>query len=270
MNSLFLRIFILVRKSIYLTLGYIDSVMHRRSGIIILTYHSVSADGWRFSVDANSLKRQIAYLQKHYTFITLSDLKQHILGNKRIVTPAVVMTFDDGYKDILQMKSFFAQQHIRPALFILADTINANWKEIGKKRTFLSARDVKSLIAEGWEVGSHSSTHANLSMLNGEQLEDEVVRSKKMLEKTLGVRISYFAYPRGKYTKSVLTAVKRAGYTLGLTMDDGVIDKKGNSLLLPRIGVDNTHSFGEFTAAFSPSVIQFRKLVKQSFLGKYL
>ena len=45
-------------------------------------------------------------------------------------------------------------------------------------------------------------------------------------------------------------------------MNDGMISKNSDPLLLPRVGVDASHSFNEFKMLFSPSVIWFRSLLK--------
>jgi len=43
------------------------------------------------------------------------------------------LTFDDGYKDILKLTSFFEKSHITPALFVLSDATRANVSEMKTK-----------------------------------------------------------------------------------------------------------------------------------------
>lgn len=260
-----------LRGAAYSVLGAVDkNVLKRTNPIVILSYHSVASDDWRFSVDAKTVKKQVTYLKKHFTIITLSELTDHLQGKKTLTKPSAVLTFDDGYKDVLELKDFFTKNKIKPALFLLANTKTPNWKELGTKRPFLNKTEIKKLVKAGWEIGCHSATHANLATLSDKMLQDEVVTAKKALEKELGMPIQYFAYPRGKYTQNVVKFIKKAKYQLALTMDDGFIKPDMDVYRIPRVGVDRTHSFAEFKTAYSPSVVQFRQVIKMSPIGRYL
>jgi peptidoglycan/xylan/chitin deacetylase (PgdA/CDA1 family) len=259
------------RQTAYTLLGTIDrKVLKKQNPVFVLSYHSVAKDDWRFSVDATVLKKQIQYLKKNFDIISLKTLEDYIAGKVAITKPSVVLTFDDGYKDILTMKEYFKKNNITPALFILANTKNPNWKELGSKRSFLTKREILSLHKAGWEIGCHSATHANLATLSEKELQEEIVAAKKALQNNLGITIAYFAYPRGKYNNTVLQFVKKAKFRMALTMDDGIIRPNINLLTVPRVGVDRTHTFKEFTSAFSPSVVLLRKAVKESPIGRYL
>lgn len=269
-QSIFLQIVNKIRSIVYITLGAFDElIMRRKNHISVLSYHSVSKNNFRFSIDPGVVKKQILYLKKHYQFITEEDLLAYLRGKKQINQPSILLTFDDGYKDIMTLREFFAKQNIQPTLFVLSNPKNANWKQIGPKREFLNKKDIATLLKDGWSIQCHSATHANLAEVSMAEIKKEVLESKKSLEKLLGIKIKHFAYPRGKYTSSVLQQVKGAKYVLGFTMDDGFITRSSNPYLLPRIGVDRTHSFAEFKVAFSPSVILFRKFVKNTYLGRY-
>jgi polysaccharide pyruvyl transferase WcaK-like protein/peptidoglycan/xylan/chitin deacetylase (PgdA/CDA1 family) len=264
-------IIIYIRRIIYIILGFIDKFTNSdRNKITILSYHSIMRDNWRFSIDADEIKKQIKYLKTHYNFITLKMLEDYLNGERQILKPSIILTFDDGYKDILKMKRFLKSNNIKPALFVLSDPQNANEKELGTKRPHLTKRDIHSLIKHGWEIGSHTNTHPNLSLLSPAELNEEVIKSKLKLENELNIPIKYFAYPRGKYSEQVVKFVKKAGYSLGLTMDDGIISKNSNPLLIPRVGVDRTHSFNEFKTLFSQSNINLRKTIKATLLARYL
>lgn len=259
------------RQITYSLLGSIDhSLLRKQNTVFVLSYHSVATDDWKFSVNATVLKKQLTFLKKHFDIISLETLEQYIQGKTDITKPSVVLTFDDGYKDILTMKDFFKKQNIKPALFVLANTKNPNWTELGNKRPFLTKREILSLHKAGWEIGCHSATHANLATVSTKELQEEIIIAKKALENDLGIRIKYFAYPRGKYNADVLHYVKKAKFTMALTMDDGFIKPHIDLLTIPRVGVDRTHTFNEFTNAFSPSVVLLRKAVKNSPLGRYL
>lgn len=262
--------YIPVRRVVYRFLGIINEMVQiKHADIFILCYHSISEDGWRFSVKLEEFKKQINYLKnKGCQFITLSELLDYLNGKKELTKQSVIISFDDGYKDILQIKDFLRDQNIKPALFLLSDTNHANREEIGTGRDFLSKDDILRLIEAGWEIGSHSATHANMDRLNDDGIAEEIVKSRESLEKELGISIKYFAYPKGKYNPKILSAIKKAGYKLALTMDDGEVTRRIDHYLIPRIGVDGTHSFAEFKTLFLQLVIKLRGFLKRIGYGK--
>jgi peptidoglycan/xylan/chitin deacetylase (PgdA/CDA1 family) len=260
----------MIRKAVYLTVGTINQLIpNYRTRIFILCYHGIGEDDWTYSVNKATFKKQINYLiSKKYNFISLSQVAQYLNGKFEISKPSVVITFDDGYKDILDIKNYIKKNNIKPTLFLLSDTKNANRKELENTREFLNKNEILSLVKNGWEIGSHTATHSDMHTLTDNKIKKEIINSKIDLENMLKIRVNYIAFPKGRYNKKILIAVSKAGYKLGLTMDDSKIDKQINPLALPRIGVDRTHSFQEFQTLFLPLVIKTRGLLKGLGYGK--
>ncbi len=243
------------RDIIYKTLFAIDKTLGRKNPCVVLCYHSISNDTFRFSVNLSAFEEQINELQKSFNSGTVNDLKSNALGK-------FVITFDDGYKNVLSTKDFLAHQDIKPVLFVLPNTAQPNFLELGQEFERLSTKDIKDLINAGWEIGSHTMTHADLTKLSREELEKEIVESKKELEKELGISIKYISYPKGRYNAQIEELVKKAGYEMAFTMDDGFINEKVNLFRIPRIGVDRSHSLQSFKATIAPSNVVFRKFIK--------
>ncbi len=251
-----------LRRSIYFFLYVLDKISGRKPGVFILCYHSISNDTWRYGVSKEVFEEQINYLMRHYTAISLDDLNLYLQGKKDLKAPSFIITFDDGYQDVLAVRDFIKKLNIKPALFVFSDRKAVNRKELNTTRPFLSTGQILELKKDGWIIGCHSATHANFRDMPQEQLDREIAASKKSLEKELGFPIRYFAYPKGVYTQAVLTTLERAGYALALTMDDYTLDIRAKVLRIPRIGVNRTHTFIEFKSIFYPGAILFRKLVK--------
>ncbi len=253
------------RRIAYLTLGAFDMLLARKHKplITIFCYHSISNGKWDFSISRKNFKKQIEYLSKKYDFISLNDVYRYINGKKQINKPSVVITFDDGYKDIYEVKEYLKSKNIKPAVFIFSEPKKISRYELDNDLKFLSKREIKSLVKAGWEIGSHTATHPNMNKLTNEQILKEVKYSKKSLEKELGFPIKYIAYPKGKYNEKILEVARKAGYRLGLSMNDDQITPGINPLVLPRIGVDGTHIFPEFKFLSSPRPVLFRKVIKK-------
>lgn len=264
------KIAVVFRRVIYLLLFFTDWALLRRNQIIVFCYHSVAGDGWKYSVDPLQFKRQIDYLTRLYQPVSLEELVLYLKGEKEIKRPSFVLTFDDGYRDILQIKDYLKNLGIKPAIFILSDMNMVDRGELGTDKLLMAKKEIMELIEDGWNIGCHGARHINYFNLDNELIRKEIIESKIKLEKDLGMDVNYFAYPKGRYTKEILKAIEDAGYFLGLSMDDGFINRNINPLLIPRVGVDSTHQFLEFKAIFSPLSVSFRNIIKESPLKKVL
>ncbi|MCL0059462.1 polysaccharide deacetylase family protein [Dehalococcoidia bacterium] len=88
-------------------LGFLDVYAYLRrkitkSQVAILMYHRVSPkqDDWSFErLSPKNFEMQMKYFCRNYEIISLNDLVQYIKQEKPFPKKAVVITFDDGYKD---------------------------------------------------------------------------------------------------------------------------------------------------------------------------
>jgi hypothetical protein len=81
----------------------------------------------------------------------------------------------------------------------------------------LSAEELRKLSAMGFEIGSHTMTHALLSDVPEADARRELVDSKHALEDIIGAQVSALCYPCGKFNRRAMRLVREAGYTLGRT-----------------------------------------------------
>lgn len=260
MSILETNIGINIRKALFVTIGRIDALIGKKADIFILCYHAIGNDTWRYGVSKREFEKQMKYLVKNFQSVSLSDIEKHILGKRMLNRPSFVITFDDGYKDVLDIKEVCEKLNIKPCVFVLGDTKNANRKELDNQRDLLSKREIVRLKKAGWDVQSHTMTHDFLPLSNN--LEMEIAQSKSKIRKDLGATAKYLAYPKGGYNSKVIRVAKKAGYTMALSMDDGKINNKTNRYAVPRIGVDRSHSFTEFKYLFSPTVSAIRGFIK--------
>jgi biofilm PGA synthesis lipoprotein PgaB len=251
-----------IRDMLYKLFFKIDLLLDRKTKILILCYHSIKEDSFRFSVNPIIFEQQLDYLTKSRNFINIDELLGFLKGEQVLPNYSVLLTFDDGYKDLVQIQALLAKHNIQPLIFVHPQNAIVDYDELGQRYERLNNADLNLLISKGWAVGSHSYTHANLPTLNDMELAKEITESKKTLETDLGVTIKYFSYPKGKYDQRIVKEVENAGYELAFSMDDAIITKKAGKFTLPRIGVDRTHDMNSFKATISPSNILFRKFIK--------
>ncbi len=254
------------RNFVYFILYFINLVItpFLPKQILILCYHGISKDAkWRFDVKKSEFVKQIEYLSKKYEFKDVLWLENYLSSNQKLTKNTAIITFDDGYKSVLEISGVLSKYKIVPTLFILSESNKVVESEVGTKVEFLTKSDILKLKTMGWIFASHGETHANFSKLKMNELKREIVNSKLTLEKLLEDSIKYFAYPKGNYNLQALQIVKTAKYRLGFSMDDGFISRRSNKLTVPRVGIDNSHSIDNFKATITPTVVYFRMLAKK-------
>ena len=262
------KLIIKVRRGAYTLLFMWDKLWRRQTRAVILCYHSIENDLWRFSVAPNKFAEQMQFIKKHFTPVTLSDITLYLQDKKKYKRPIFALTFDDGYQNIYKTARLLKKMEIRPCVFMLGSPKKANRAIFKSNKPLLSYKELRSLKRANWQIGSHGSTHEILTHCSFERLTYETQGAKKNLERNTASSVNYFSYPKGIYSRGVITEVIKSGYMGACTMNDDQISKHTDPYLLPRVGIDGTHTQKEFETLVSPSVIAFRKLIKSSFLGR--
>jgi peptidoglycan/xylan/chitin deacetylase (PgdA/CDA1 family) len=157
----------------------------------------------------------------------------------------VVITFDDGYRDfytdglpVLKQCGFTA------TIFLATDRIRNTPARI-EGADYLTWSDVRELHAEGIRFGSHTVTHPDFRSLGPDQLENELGRSKEIIEDRLGVAVESFSYPHGfpeedkNYTRYLGDVLCNLGYDHGVSTILGRASQKSNRFFLPRLPVNS-------------------------------
>ena len=92
----------------------------------------------------------------------------------------------------------------------------------------------------GWDIGSHTATHPDLTILSNEQITDELVFSKAEIAKQLNREVNCLAYPFSRYNLRVIKFAQKAGYQAGFVLSNRKLKIHRDSDLayaIPRYGV---------------------------------
>ncbi|MEO8382440.1 MAG: polysaccharide deacetylase family protein [Acidobacteriota bacterium] len=113
-----------------------------------------------------------------------------------------------------------------------------------KYRT-LDAAGLRTLIAAGWTIGSHTRTHRTVSRLAPADLRSEIEGSRDDLRRHLGLQDLPFAYPYGDaehISPDARAAIERAGYPCALTTIRGSVADDGDPFALRRMNFQQLRS----------------------------
>ena len=154
---------------------------------------------------------------------------------------AVALTFDDGYLSVLETAwPRLAARGWAATLFVSSAYIGRAkrfpWDEPDLGSRLAGESDLRSAVAAGLTLGSHTVSHRWLPSLSDRECRHELADARHALEHLVGERIISLAYPAGGWTSRVIALAEEAGYEIGVTTDRG-FNRDGRKPLSLRRGV---------------------------------
>jgi len=175
----------------------------------ILMYHKVGDVAHsRFWVSTAQLEAQIRALkQRGYTFVTLQDLMDYRAGIRPAPAKPVVLTFDDGYQDLLtHVHPIVSKSDLRvPVTVFLNPGLMGQTNRWDTGIDFNEEPEVRHLTWDEtrtlhntglFDFQSHTMTHINL-LTHPDTREQELIDSRVAIEQQLNKRVRFFSHPYG-------------------------------------------------------------------------
>ena len=224
----------------------------RSSGLRVLVYHSIT-DGliegeWEENTTPRDLfDKQMGYLAKNgYTVITAKDAFGRLKTGKAL-SGAVVITFDDGFRNnYINASPILEKYNFCATMFLTAGYI----RDHSGNPEYLNRSEILELKKRGvFNFGCHGMTHGLLKGLNEKELDLEVSQSKKELEDIIKEKIDLFAYPFGhsaSFDENVIRSLKRAHFKASFTTIHGTNQSDRDLFSLRRNRISWLDSVREF------------------------
>ncbi len=239
------------RRSIKRTVAPVAAAVPRRprgTPGVILCYHGVGRQAASEVVAVDVFRRQLDLLLERFRVVPVADLVAAIGAGSAAPLP-VALTFDDGYKSVLEhalplLRSLglHATAYVLPGLW----GRTASWPSDApvEERALWDEADAKAWAAEGMGIGSHGSRHVDLSTAPMDLVDHEVGDSKRELEASVGP-IEGFCYPWGRSSAVARERVERAGYRYAVAGGYSRHHTGAERYALGRITVDHDDTAGD-------------------------
>jgi peptidoglycan/xylan/chitin deacetylase (PgdA/CDA1 family) len=147
----------------------------------------------------------------------------------------VMITFDDGYRDVLwHAAPVLHRLHMPATEYVITGRISNG------DPSFLTWPQLVRLERLGVTIGSHTVSHRDLTLMPPSEAFTELRDSRRALEQHLGHPVQWFAYPFGAENAAVVQLAERAGYVLAVTTQGGTAQSASAPLLLHREEVTDT------------------------------
>jgi len=231
-----------IKRSLF-ALGYYHQRLSRAvfPGVAVLCYHGIRTtdDSTQFSglhVTKSTFERHCRLIAEACDPISLDEFREARQTGRQLPPRSVIMTFDDGYRGVLEHGLPVLERYgIPAAVFVaaapvldqqhfwfdalcrrdgeaavttaralpyqkwraLADSITTTAVETESHRP-LTRTELEQLAHSPLiEIGAHTMTHPTLSLAPIEEQQREIADCRATLERVLGRPVSAFAYPYG-------------------------------------------------------------------------
>jgi peptidoglycan/xylan/chitin deacetylase (PgdA/CDA1 family) len=203
----------------------------------ILTYHSIDDSASAISLSREQFGRHLEWLASNRVrVVALTELLE--LPDE---ASAVALTFDDAFLNFSSEAWPELKRYGFPAtLFVVSDRVGGSnqWGTRGfphpARLPLLDWGDLRMLAAEGVAMGAHTRTHADLRVLQGNDLDEEVVTCASIIEDRVGRSVDTFAFPYGIVTPDALARI-RDRYRYACTTEFRTLRGGEDRHLLPRL-----------------------------------
>jgi peptidoglycan/xylan/chitin deacetylase (PgdA/CDA1 family) len=200
--------------------------------VLVLCYHAVSPT-WTasLSVTPNALAQQLRLLvDRGWRGATFRDAVLKAPWQKTLA-----VTFDDAFLSVLERAHpILASLGLPGTVFAPTSFVDErrrlswagidHWSQTGDapELTCMSWDDLRVLVSEGWEVGSHTRSHPRLPQLDDNTLQAELDGSRRECSERLGGPCESLAYPYGDVDDRVAAHAVQAGYVCAASLSSSL------------------------------------------------
>lgn len=213
----------------------------KKAFVPILMYHHIgeSPNPYYSSPDMyvseKTFKDQLKYLKnKKYNTIHISDLISAFEGKSKLPKKPVILTFDDGFSEHFNIAFKQLKKNKMVGTFYIPTYV------LGIDHDYW-IRDwmLETMAKNNMEIGSHSVTHPILTNFDVQGLNYEIYVSKRMLETITKRPVRTFSYPSCINNQEIISKVKEANYSGGVSCGPNTIHLSNEKFALSRRTITN-------------------------------
>lgn len=167
----------------------------------VLAYHAVGTppageDRHSLFLSLAAFEKQMAHLAAHHEVVPLAEAVATTRAGRR---PRVAVTFDDGYRHLLETALPVLERYGFPA------TVFVPTRWIGDRNTWdppsacdlriMDEDELREADRRGLRVESHGHAHIDMATATAEAVREDLVASRRRIEEVLGRPPRFLAWP---------------------------------------------------------------------------
>lgn len=179
-----------------------------------------------------TLRNEFTYLKKNnYKVISLKKLHEALSRGEKINDKWVVLTIDDNFKSFSDNAlELFKEFHYPFTLFVYVEAT------VGHYGDYMSWDAIKEAAKYG-EIGFHSYGHPHLVSLSDVAIKVDCEKGLAAMQKNLGFKPHYYAYPYGEYSPRVRKIIESFNFDLIINQNAGAVSMSSDRFDLDRIAL---------------------------------
>jgi peptidoglycan/xylan/chitin deacetylase (PgdA/CDA1 family) len=253
-----------VRRALKRLLGHtlfasrLDALLLRNTAVVV-AFHRVQDtvepdDG--LTVSVRMFERHCRFFRRHFRVVRLREIVEKLERGQRL-NRELAITFDDGYRDNFESAAPVLEKLSLPATFftvtrwIGTDVVPWWDRERQARHPWMNWDQVRALHRQGFDIGAHTRTHADLGRLSGAEAQREIAGARLDLERQIGAPVELFAYPYGgasHLTEANRELIKAAGFRCCCSGLGGTNPSGTDPFHLQRVPIslwhESPHQFG--------------------------
>ncbi len=138
---------------------------------------------------------------------------------------SITTSWDDGHPLDMRVAELLARYGLAGTFYV----------PLKAERCVLDTLQIRDL-SSGFEVGAHTVHHTPLTGLAPDLAQDEIMRSRHVLEQITGRECLMFCFPQGKFHRAHIPMLRKAGFAAARTVEMMSIEAPlatGGLLLMP-------------------------------------
>lgn len=186
-----------------------------------------------FNVDSGIFDNQMNYLKSGgYIPVTAKQLIDALRSHSGLPGKPVVITFDDGYRDIYD----YAYPILKKYGFVFNVAVITGLVNGGDYLTWDQIREMKG---NGGYLMDHTWSHYSVSKGSNDKIQYEIQTAKKQLEDNTGQEINVFVYPFGSFNSNAINILTNDGFSGAFTTSGGTYQCDLSIMTLHRTRIGN-------------------------------
>lgn len=260
----------ILKSGVFLVLFLLYKIVSpflKKGEVVVLMYHSVGPGNWQFTIKPEIFRWQIEYLKDSgYSFISASELLSILKNHAPVPKRAVLLTFDDGYRDFKEYALPVLKEFNLPSIVFVHT--NRSSDTLNNSLSLLNWVDIREIKQHRVEIGNHSNSHPDLKTLSSEELRSDIKKAESVFLNEISEQPRFFAFPGGRYNQNVVDCLRENNYEMAFTINPWLIKKEDDRLRLPRVGIIRETGQIEFMVRTTRANDWYQNIVKTLFGGK--
>jgi hypothetical protein len=228
---------------------------NKKNGLTVLMYHKTIDTGNTdlLTVTRRQLEEHFQFLvSEGYNCVSLQEVINHVSTGSPLKKKPLILTFDDGYKNNFTVLYPLLQQYkLKAVIFLVPGYIK---KAEANGMEYMTTKEIQSMHPAIVEFGLHTFDHKSYNSLNLDEIEQDVIKTKKWLENFQIDYLPAHCYTYGEFPKKdkdklagLFSIFEKHGvkvaFNIGNRINSLPLKKK---FVIQRIEVRGTEPFSQF------------------------